>query len=56
MYIAGRVDKACLLKAEEPRSGVPKQIKTIGHYAELKTPYAVFTKSGWLLHSSAPKG
>ena len=43
-YIAGRVDKACLIQATESHAAVEKKIKKITHYAKMKAPYAVFTK------------
>ena len=43
-YIAGRVDKACLVQAQAPLIGGEKQVKKITHYAKMKAPYAVFTR------------
>jgi hypothetical protein len=43
-YIGGRVDKACLVQAQHAEISGQKLVKKIGHYAQVKPPYAVFTK------------
>ena len=42
-YITGRVDKACIIKAEKRLSDEP-QITRIQHFAGIKAPFAVFTR------------
>lgn len=42
-YIAGRVDKACIIKIERPPHSLEPPTK-INHFATIKAPYAVFTR------------
>jgi hypothetical protein len=43
-YIGGRVDKACLTNIRQDQPSSEPQIKKIHHFAEVKSPYAVFTR------------
>ena len=43
-YIAGRVDKACIVKSSKPGDNEGPVIKKIQHFAKIKSPYAVFTR------------
>ena len=43
-FIAGRVDKACIVKSAVQAPSVQPLVKKIQHYAELQAPYAVFTR------------
>ena len=44
VYIAGRVDKACITRIEQRPTNLEPQIKKIRHTARIKPPYAVFTR------------
>ena len=43
-YIAGRVDKACITKIDQPPNDLEPQNKEIKYLAAIKDPYAVFTR------------
>jgi len=43
-YVQGRVDKACLQRAESPAGGAEPHIITVAYAARLNEPYAVLLK------------